>query len=529
MVKHLDFTYDPHNFDTLPDLLEDLHSHGQHYVMIVDPGISDDQSSGAYPPYDTGLGMGIYVNDSVTGRPARGVVWPGEVSFPDFTNPKTEEYWLQQLSKYHSTIPFDGVWIDMNEPSNFVNGSPDGCSKNSVLNYPPYVPKISGGTLFAKTLCPSTVQHKGMHYDVHSLTGLFEMKATSKALISIRAKRPFVISRSTFPSAGLYGGHWTGDIMSTWEHMRLTIPAILGFNMFGIPLVGADICGFSLSTTEELCTRWSQLGAFYPFSRNHNNHFARAQAPVDFSDATQKIIRKALRQRYDLIPYLYTLFHLSHTTGATVARPLFFEFPHDTDTLSIDTQFMWGSGILITPVLTAGATSVKGYFPAGIWYDIYMNRGTKFESSGQTIDLSAPIQYMPLHVRGGCIIPGGNPGTVTSVKNQFFILAAADEHGNATGTLFWDDGDSLNSFENGDFVLLTFVMQYNRFTISLEKGHEDRLTTMRLSTVIVMGLPKTPSKVTLDGKDVKFKTPEYDQLYITINMPFKKSMTILWM
>jgi alpha-glucosidase (family GH31 glycosyl hydrolase) len=106
----------------------------------------------------------------------------------------------------------------------------------------------------------------------------------------------------------------------------LSISGILNFNMFGIPMVGADICGFGGTTTPELCARWMQLGAFYPFSRNHNAIGSKAQDPPSLGQEVINASRAALLARYALLPYLYTLFHDAHVTGSTVARPLFFEY-----------------------------------------------------------------------------------------------------------------------------------------------------------------------------------------------------------
>jgi alpha-glucosidase (family GH31 glycosyl hydrolase) len=99
---------------------------------------------------------------------------------------------------------------------------------------------------------------------------------------------------------------------------------MMEFNMFGIPYIGADICGFFGDSTEELCQRWMELGAFYPFSRNHNALGTKPQDPAVW-DSVASASRTALNIRYSLLPYLYTLFFHSHQLGSTVVRPLYHE------------------------------------------------------------------------------------------------------------------------------------------------------------------------------------------------------------
>lgn len=107
MSKFYDFTLDPENFPApeMQKLLADVHSRGQKFVPIVDPGIPDDKTNNAYTK---GLEMDIFIKDP-TGKPYLGQVWPGPTVFPDFFHPKTYAYWLEQLAKFHQLIPFDGI------------------------------------------------------------------------------------------------------------------------------------------------------------------------------------------------------------------------------------------------------------------------------------------------------------------------------------------------------------------------------------------------------------------------------------
>ncbi|XP_025902144.1 sucrase-isomaltase, intestinal-like, partial [Nothoprocta perdicaria] len=325
MERRLDFTYDKENYAGLPEYIKHLKKEGMHYVLILDPFISKDEEPGTYRPYDLGEEMGVWVNNSDGVTPAVGKAWPdGHSVFPDYTNPRTVEWWTQMCLELKDVLDYDGIWIDMNEPSNFDRGQYPGCAVNEINN-PPYIPSISDRALAQKTLCPDSKTYLGDHYNTHSLFGWSQTAPTFHAAQKATGKRAFVLSRSTFVGSGKHGGHWLGDNFSQWKDMHQSIIGILEFNLFGIPYVGADICGFNSDTTYELCLRWMQLGSFYPFSRNHNAEGNSAQDPAVFGAEFAKISRDTLRIRYSLLPYLYTLFYESHVHGNTVARSLMHE------------------------------------------------------------------------------------------------------------------------------------------------------------------------------------------------------------
>nr|XP_015212266.1 PREDICTED: lysosomal alpha-glucosidase [Lepisosteus oculatus]XP_015212267.1 PREDICTED: lysosomal alpha-glucosidase [Lepisosteus oculatus] len=522
------FTFDPQRFGDLPAMVREFHQGGLKYVLILDPGISSAGPPGSYRPFDDGLQRGVFVRNA-TGQPLIGKVWPGPTAFPDFTNPETQRWWLDNIQDFHAKVPFDGLWIDMNEPSSFVQGSLQGCPDNDLEN-PPYTPGVIGGSLSAGTLCMSSQQHLSSHYNLHNLYGLTEANATHSALERVRGTRPFVLSRSSFPGLGRFAGHWTGDVRSDWEQLRLSVPAILLFGLYGVPLVGADVCGFGGDATEELCVRWTQLGAFYPFMRNHNDRPNAPQEPYVFGKEAQTAMRSALMLRYSLLPLLYTLFHRAHVAAETVARPLFLEFPSDPNCQAVDRQFLWGASLLVSPVLEEGAEELSAYLPPGTWYSLH--DGQPFSSRGQYLLLPAALDTINVHLREGHIIVQQEPALTTtqSRSKPFHLTVALSGGGWARGELFWDDGDSLDTFETGDYSHILFLAGEGQL-VSEPLRVNGALDGLVLSAVRVFGVPAPPREVWADGERVPDFSYRSDTRVLTVPglaLPMSQVFTVQW-
>lgn len=326
------------------------------------------------------------------------------------------------------------------------------------INYPPYVINNAqpGADLAVHALSPNATHADGtLEYDVHNLFGHQILNATYHALLSaIPDVRPFIIGRSTFAGSGQWAGHWGGDNTSLWAYMYFSISQALSFSLFGIPMFGADTCGFNGNSDEELCNRWMQLSAFFPFYRNHNTLSAIPQEAYIWPSVAAAT-RSAIQIRYSLLPYMYTLFHAAHTTGSTVMRALSWEFPNDPSLAYGASQFFLGPAILVTPVLAQGATNVNGVFPGvgggskggAVYYDWYNQSAidAAIVGGGANVSIDAPLGHIPIYVRGGYVVPLQEPAYVTrdARRNPWGLLVALGLGGEAGGELYVDDGESV--------------------------------------------------------------------------------------
>ncbi|ORX58669.1 hypothetical protein DM01DRAFT_1371693 [Hesseltinella vesiculosa] len=479
MDRFKDFTVDPVNFplEEMQALSKKLHADGQKFVTMVDAAISTNTS---YGPHDRLLASGAFVKNP-DGTEYAGQVWPGFTAFPDWWHPNAQAYWTKEIGDWLALLDLDGLWIDMNEPSAFCTGS---CGTNRTDETPPlfwtlpeaeqkalfdkwqvaleeqnqylnttrdlispnYAIANSNGNLSFHGLATSAQFHGDVaFYDIKSLYGHAMCKVTRNAILEHEPKkRPFLLTRSSFAGTGKSAGHWTGDNFSQWEYLKLSIGTVLSMQLFGISYSGADTCGFNDNATEELCTRWSQVGAFYPFARNHNNKGQVDQYPYLW-ESTAEASRVALGARYAMLPYFYTLHEESSRVGTGVWRPLFFEYPAEASFVKNEAQFLLGTDVLLSPVLDDGARSVEAQFPVGTWYDWFTSERVESNDASNKVSLPANLTQIPIHVRGGAIVPLKSPKYTVgeTYSTPYTLLVVLDDTNAAAGRLYIDDGDSL--------------------------------------------------------------------------------------
>lgn len=317
-----------------------------------------------------------------------------------------------------------------------------------------------------------------------------------QALIKHNDKvRPFLLTRSTFVGSGTHAGHWTGDNHSKWNYLKISIANVLSMQIFGVTYSGADVCGFNGDTTEELCARWLSIGAMYSFARSHNAIGQIDQEPYLWEN-TAEAARRALSVRYTLLPYLYTISEESHRLGTGFWRALFFEYPEFEELSNNDVQPLIGTDILLSPVLDEGKTTVDAQFPKGIWYDWYNYEAIEVKSGVKTVTLDAPIEHLPVHIRGGAIIPTKTPKYTTgeTYETDYNLVIALDKNNKATGRLYVDDGKSLHVESYSD---ITFEFKNNKLTASGKFGYKK---TEKLSKITIVGASAAKITSARDGK-----------------------------
>ena len=423
------FTWNKERFPDPSGMIKDLSKDGFKVAVIVDPGIKQDPS---YSAYQSGL-AGDHFIKYPDGKLFIGKVWPGECAFPDFSNAPARQWWGDQF-KILADAGVRGWWNDMNEPS--------------VFDVP------------TKTVDLSVV-HKDegrmtTHAKNHNTYGMQMTQATYEGVKRlIPNERPFVLTRASYAGGHRYSAAWTGDNVASWEHLQMAVPMCLNLSISGQPFVGTDIGGFEGYPTGELFARWLQLGVFTPLMRAHSVINERNKEPWEYGPEYESINRKTIELRYRLLPYIYATMRQASETGIPAMRPMVFEYPGDGDYTWNEQEFMFGENLLIAPVLWEGTTKRSLRLPEGMWYDFWT--GKKYDGKTRII-VEAPIDRIPIFVKGGAVIPMQPMMQYVGEKTLDPLTFAAFPGDRTTSFYYEDDGISF-AYEKGGFMQRSIIQK----------------------------------------------------------------------
>jgi alpha-glucosidase len=373
------FTWHPVDFADPAGLTSDLATQGFKTVAIIDPGLKADAD---WPIYQQGVAQGHFLMGPEN-LPFVGEVWPGASVFPDFTRPETRSWWAS-LFPAIVDVGVRGVWLDMNEPANFL--------AEHFHTVPGYVSAHSEG------------QPRSMD-GVHNSYALAEAMASYQGLLEAAPEqRPFLLTRAGFAGIQRYAAVWTGDAASNMPSLKATFTMLLAMGLSGLPFVGSDVGGWTGSPSPELFARWLEVGSISPFFRTHVATDTPDQEPWSFGVEVEEIAGIHIRERYRLLPYFYSLFYQAHQTGLPLLRAMPLEFQQDPTTYHLSTQAMVGPWLLVAPVLHENVPDRTAYLPAGQWLE--WHSGRSLTGPGYvTVDVS--LQALPLFLRPGAIVPSG--------------------------------------------------------------------------------------------------------------------------
>ena len=492
MENYKIFTLNKQHFKNLPKVVDNIHKNQAKFIPIIDIAFSSyDDDMTIYNKI--GDENNLFIKSGYTNKNLFGKVWPKKAVFPDFFNPNIKKIWDYGLDNYLKIIDYDGIWLDMNEPA--LTGGAAGeifeneddrekyrkeIEKNIQLSYiPGYIDNTN--VLIAGSLSLNAITYNNERlYNNKLLISVYQCKQTYNYLRrKLPHKRPFILTRANSLGTGNYAFHWLGDNFSKNDYIKYSISGIFNYNIFGIPLTGADICGFNNNADGKLCARWYNVGAFYPFSRNHNSRSAKDQYPWTFGQNIENIIKKDIMVRYSLIRYFYSqLFLVSLNEKGAFFKPVMFEYPLDKNSYDdIESKIMLGEALLLCAFFENHEKNKTFIFPNSNFnmypsgYTVLNYTNDSNYSNKLRKSLSGKLNELHLFMRGGYIIPMQDTfdnyvmNTYYLRQQKINLIINPDHEGYSKGTIFFDN-DEIDTIELEKYIRIN--LEFKNKILSVE-------------------------------------------------------------
>lgn len=459
------------NKDQFPDhrrMLDSLNRMGVHTVLINQPYIN---KIGAIDNYNMLSEAGMLVKDSA-GNTHDVTTWVGDAGMFDMSNPATRA-WLWNRLKGLTEDGVSGWWGDLGEPEVHPLTIMHANGETASQYHNVY------GNEWSKTI------YDGLRSDFPDMRPLLMMRGGTAGLQRY----------SVFP--------WTTDVSRSWGGFVPQVALMLNSGLSGLGYMGSDVGGFAVDPAEpyqpELYVRWLQMGAFSPMLRTH----AQLKPEPYHYPQHDAIIKDFIRQRYQWLPYNYTLAYENTVEGLPLARPVNFHSEGGTVDANVTDEYLWGSEVLVAPVFKKGARSRKVYFPAGDTW-INWNKPSQTFAGGTTATVAAPLEEMPMFVKAGSFIPQYMRPieNVSQYDPMFLTVKYFPSKESSSFTMFDDNRLSPTSLSDGQYQLTTFtaVPQGRKLEIDIEsEGSYKEMPEGRMITLEIPGIAR-PAQVTAGGE-----------------------------
>ena len=397
------------------------------------------------------------------------------------------------------------------------------------------------GDLGEPEVHPDDIQHmwqstKVSGAEVHNAYGHQWAKTVYNNLTELQPDtRPFVLMRSGFLGSQRYGMvPWTGDVSRSWGGLKPQVELALQMSVFGMAYTHSDLGGFAGGETfdPELYTRWLQFGTFSPVFRPHAQDNI-APEPIFHADPVKSIARKFIQLRYDMLPYNYSLAFENALYGTPLMRPLAMAYG-ESDWFENADSYLWGDGLLVSPVTSANQTVWPTKLPEGVWFDFFSD--TKYQGD-QTVNYPLSQDNFPVWVKAGSFMPmaDGLSRTEQFDARKIEMHYWHDNSVNSSSYGYYeDDGKNPASVKKGLYTKLLLnasVDDKAALTLTLDsEGSYLGMPKQRDITYVVHGLSEKPQSVSLDGRSVPVMWDEKGKtLSLAISCDYQQSVKVVIM